>query len=279
MNKKYEYFKSEFELRLNSYIKENTLIAEAMNYSLLNGGKRIRPVLYLLFKDIFASVTEADYTFALSIEMIHTYSLIHDDLPAMDNDDYRRGKLTSHKVYGDAVAILAGDGLLNLAYENLFNLLKSNPNYIDCAKLLANYSSYTGMIYGQSLDLYFENKNATIKDVEEIILNKTSKLIALPIICGSDFMLEKTAFKIGKVFQIKDDILDIEGSKEKLGKSIGKDEKYGKNTYVSIVGLKKSKEYLIKLKDEIIHELDDFKPKKDFTVVKEIIEFVINRDY
>ncbi len=279
MNNTYEYFLSEFNSRLNNAIKDDTIIAEAMNYSLLNGGKRLRPVIYLMIKDMLGELKESDYLFAMSIEMIHTYSLIHDDLPAMDDDDFRRGKPSNHKVYGEAMAILAGDALLNYAYENLFKLLGEDMTYLKGATLLANYSSHTGMIYGQSLDIIYENKEANSDIVDDIILNKTSKLIALPFICGFGDSITETALKIGKVFQIKDDLLDIEGDKEKLGKTIGKDEKSGKNTFVKFNGIENSKIYLEQIKEAIINEFKLYEDRDKYNDFIEVIEFIIDRDY
>ncbi len=279
MNNTYEHFLREFNSRLDNIIKEETIIAKAMNYSLLNGGKRLRPVIYLMIKDMLGELKESDYRFAMSIEMIHTYSLIHDDLPAMDDDDFRRGKESNHKVFGEAMAILAGDALLNYAYENLFNLIKEDSAYLKSATLLANYSSHTGMIYGQSLDILYENKEASADIIEDIILNKTSKLIALPFICGFGDSITDTALKIGKVFQIKDDILDIEGDKAKLGKTIGKDEKSGKNTFVKINGLESAKNYLERVKDEIKTELEAYSDRDKYNDFIEVIEFIIDRDY
>ncbi len=279
MNNTYNKFMKEFNDRINTKIPSNSLISEAMNYSLLNGGKRLRPVLYLMIRDMLGELKESDYEFAMSIEMIHTYSLIHDDLPAMDNDDYRRGKESNHIVFGEAMAILAGDALLNYAYENLFKLIKEDPSYIEHAHLLSKFSSHTGMIYGQSLDIIYENKEADITVINDIILNKTSKLLALPLICGFGDEIKETAFKIGEVFQIKDDILDIEGDKEKLGKSIGKDEKSGKNTFVKINGLENSKRYLEKTKQEIKNSLLKYHTYDTYNDFIEVIEFLIDRDY
>ncbi len=279
MNNLYNHLMDEFNTRISNLIKEETTIAEAMNYSLLNGGKRIRPVIYLMIKDMLGELKESDYKFAMSIEMIHTYSLIHDDLPSMDNDDYRRGKASNHKVYGEAMAILAGDALLNYAYENLFHLLKEDSSYIDSAMLLANYSSHTGMIYGQSLDVLHENKEAHKEIVEEIVLNKTSKLLALPFICAFGNDIKETAFKIGRAFQIKDDILDVEGESEKIGKTIGKDEKSGKSTYIRTYGIKNTKIYLSKLRDEIISELKRYRSYDKYEEFIQVVEFIIDRDY
>ncbi len=279
MNNLYNKLMNEFNTRIADIIKEDTTIALAMKYSLLNGGKRLRPVLYLMIKDMLGTLKEADYQFAMSIEMIHTYSLIHDDLPAMDNDDYRRGKPSNHKEYGEAMAILAGDGLLNYAYENLLKLLKEDASYLESATLLANYASHSGMIYGQSLDIMYEKKEASKEIVEEIVLNKTSKLLALPFICGFGKEVEETAFKVGTAFQIKDDILDIEGESEKLGKTIGKDEKSGKNTFVKTYGLKNTKVYLSTLKSDILQEFEKYSSYDKFDDFIQVIEFIIDRDY
>ncbi len=223
----------------------NSKVKEAMNYSLLAGGKRIRPLLLLKTLKAFEVDERIGYPCASAIEMIHTYSLIHDDLPAMDNDTLRRGKPTCHVKYGEACAILAGDGLLTQAFVEVS---KSK----DVAKLLpyvAKYSGCDGMILGQIDDLSFENQsNITLEQLRQMHTNKTGKLLTLPLICGciladkeqyiEDFKIIGHA--IGLSFQIQDDILDILSSEEELGKNIGSDHESNKTTYVSFCGLKQA---------------------------------------
>ena len=199
-------------------------IIESMSYSLLGGGKRLRPVLFTETLKLFDIDFEKYLDIACVLEMIHTYSLIHDDLPAMDNDDLRRGKATNHKVYGEDIAILAGDSLLNLSYEILFDFLYENntrDNVLAC-RLIAKNSGIFGMIGGQVSDVINENKDINIKNLKYIHYNKTAKLIIASILsaghisgCKKEYItyLENYAYDIGMAFQISDDILDIIGDK------------------------------------------------------------------
>lgn len=274
-----------FDLRLKEFIKEDTLIAEAMNYSLLSGGKRVRKNLYLLFSKLFKDVDELDIDFAIAIEMIHTYSLVHDDLPCMDNDDLRRGKKTNHIVYGQAQATLAGDGLLNLAYEILFKLIKKDLSFIEPSLYLANSAGYKGMIYGQSLDILSENKKVANDIIEKIIINKTSKLIQAPIVCAMKRSKIEREYiynlgrNIGVIFQIKDDLLDVLADESKLGKTVGKDKELNKNTFVNYYGINKSKEKISDLYKDIKDDLVRLEEFGDIGEIRELISFIIERDY
>lgn len=229
--------------------RSDRLVLDAAAYSLLAGGKRVRPVLLLSFAALFGVPEEEALPFALSLECIHTYSLIHDDLPCMDNDDLRRGRPTNHKVYGEAMALLAGDALLNYAYEQLFSHAKT-PDQVAAAARIAKDAGVCGMIGGQCIDLEYEGKPLSPALLEELQDKKTAALLRAACVGGarlgtSDPMMldaaEKYATEVGLAFQIVDDILDVEGNEADLGKTIGKDAKEGKNTFVSLFGLSEAK--------------------------------------
>ena len=250
-------------------------LKQAMQYSLMAGGKRLRPVLALATAEIYGVEPEQVLPVACSIEMIHTYSLIHDDLPAMDNDDYRRGKLTSHKVFGEAMAILAGDALLNFAYENMINdaIASNDSRKLKAIGIVAKYAGALGMIGGQVIDLESEGKSIDIDKLKTMHRLKTGALIKAPVeaaavICGADEnefrLLSNYAANLGLAFQIKDDILDVEGSIEDMGKKPGSDALCGKSTYVSMYGLEKSKQLLENVTNEGIFFLEIFDKKAMF---------------
>ncbi len=226
------------------------ILGESMAYSLLNGGKRIRPVLMLACADMLGVEREEVLPFALALEMIHTYSLIHDDLPAMDNDDFRRGKPSNHKQFGEANAILAGDGLLNEAYALCFKECLKGEKYVLASQFLNECAGAYGMIAGQSADLAHSRENApmTADDLAYIYEHKTGKLLLAPvavvsILSGNKCYLTLDSFGklLGKLFQMTDDILDVTGEFSSLGKSIGKDEKENKLTCVKLYGLEGAK--------------------------------------
>lgn len=288
---KHKYFAELIEERLNLSIPEGnpycSTLKDAMRYSLLAGGKRLRPVLALATAEIFDSPVQKLLNFGCSIEMIHTYSLIHDDLPAMDNDDYRRGRLTNHKVYGEAMAILAGDALLNLAYENMIkdSAASSNPNKLKAMSIVAEYAGALGMIGGQVIDLESEGKEVEAEKLKTMHRMKTGALIKAPIeaaavICGADknqlALLSNYAANLGLAFQIKDDILDVEGSIENMGKKPGSDSIAEKSTYVTMYGLEESKSLLQKVTVEGISYLASYGKRADF--LKELAMSLINRD-
>lgn len=222
------------------------ILGESMKYSLQNGGKRVRPVLFLSAADLLGIEKEKVLPFAVALEMIHTYSLIHDDLPAMDNDDFRRGKPSSHKKFGEGNAVLAGDALLNTAYELLFEQALLGEKEAKAAKLICEYAGISGMIAGQSADLYFTSKNEEIKkeDLLYIYTQKTAKLLTAPFLATSILAggkgydaLSEFGTSLGMIFQITDDLLDMFGSFEKVGKSIGKDKKEDKLTSIKLFGV------------------------------------------
>ncbi|WP_313894409.1 farnesyl diphosphate synthase [Psychrobacillus sp.] len=240
-------------------IKAPAQLKEAMAYSLQAGGKRIRP-LYLLAVLEELNVQNKDaIVVASTIEMIHTYSLIHDDLPSMDNDDLRRGKPTNHKVYGEALAILAGDALVTLAFGIIARLESITADQkIKLIDQLSFASGAEGMVGGQVLDMHGEGKRLTLEQLEEVHVNKTGALLSFSILAGAIIAnasedvvnaLRKYAFHIGLAFQIQDDILDIESTSDQLGKTAGKDVLSEKNTYPSILTLAGAKEQLQKQYD------------------------------
>lgn len=265
----------------------------AMRYSLLAGGKRLRPVLALAVSNMLGGRVEDIMPYACAVEMIHTYSLIHDDLPSMDNDDYRRGRLTNHKVFGEAKAILAGDALLNFAYETMINDLSKDldadgaslHSKIKAMKIIANASGASGMIGGQVVDLESEGSNITTEILFYMHKNKTGALIKAPVLAAASICsakedefnrLEIFADKLGIAFQIRDDILDVEGNQEIMGKAINSDAAKMKSTYVSIFGLKKAKEMLVDTTNGAIEQITYFGEKGDF--LKELSLSLINRE-
>ena len=230
-------------------------IMEAMNYSVLAGGKRLRPMLMQETYRLFGGRSEVIEPFMAAIEMIHTYSLVHDDLPAMDNDEYRRGKKTTHAVYGEAMGILAGDALLNYAYETAaraFAMEPGNPGVCQAFQILTAKAGIYGMVGGQTVDVESEGKPGMTKEKLDFIYRlKTSALIEGAMLTGAVLagatqgeqkIIEQTAGEVGLAFQIQDDILDVTSTMEVLGKPIGSDEKNHKATYVSFEGLEKAKE-------------------------------------
>lgn len=251
-DEKYEQYLEIFNERLNEFlseIKPKTLPAlyDGVEYSVKNGGKRIRPVLCLAVSEMLnLDLKRASY-FALAIELIHSYSLVHDDLPAMDNDDYRRGKLSTHKKFGEANGILIGDGLLNLAFEEMLSLDNMSANEIAAMRMIAGKAGVLGMIKGQFLDL---NKDS---DDEKTLLlideYKTSMLLecavlSASLISGGKYYDELYDYSknLGLMFQFTDDILDVEGDFSVLGKSVNKDDSENKLTAVKVYGLKRAKE-------------------------------------
>lgn len=239
------------------------VIFEAMRYSLLAGGKRLRPMMVLAACEAVGGRKEDALPFACALEMIHTYSLIHDDLPAMDNDDYRRGRLTNHKVYGEDMAILAGDGLLHHAMETMADACLKNPTpqTTGAMKAIAHGAGIFGMLTGQVVDVFMEGKPLDQETLDFIHLNKTAAMIRGALeagaVCGgadektvAEFAL--AGEKIGVAFQILDDILDVTSTLEELGKPIHSDEKNQKTTYVTLFGIEKSREIAAKLSDEAI---------------------------
>lgn len=264
-------------------------IYESMRYSLLAGGKRLRPILCLATCELMGGSVAIAMPTACALEMIHTMSLIHDDLPAMDNDDYRRGKLTNHKVYGDDIAILAGDGLLAYAFEYVALHTKDVPadRILKVVARLGNTVGAAGLVGGQVLDLESEGKtDITAETLSFIHTHKTGALLETSVVSGailagaSDTEINKLsryAQNIGLAFQIVDDILDITATDEQLGKTAGKDLTARKATYPSIWGLKKSQAKAQELIDEAIAQLQDYDATAE--PLRAIAKFIITRNH
>ena len=264
-------------------------ILKAVNYSVLAGGKRLRPMLMQETYRMFGGAERVIEPFMAAIEMIHTYSLVHDDLPAMDNDEYRRGKETTWKVYGEAMGILAGDALLNLAFETAtqaFDLDPANPAIGRAMQILAKKAGIYGMVGGQVVDVESENTTDMTKDKLDFIYRlKTSALIESSMLIGAVLagateeeqkIIEQAAGKVGLAFQIQDDILDVTSTMEVLGKPIGSDEKNHKVTYVTYEGIEKAKDDVKALSTEAIKLVESLSGKNEF--LTELLSYLIARD-
>lgn len=290
-----EYLKSRREI-VDSHIvalledlEYPSVIAEGMKYSVLNGGKRLRPILLLMTLEILNQDMREGLSIGAAIELIHSYSLVHDDLPALDNDDYRRGKLTTHKKFGEAEAILIGDALLTHA----FNILSEKVEKISPEKLVkiialtSRYAGINGMIGGQMIDIQSEGKKIDLDTLKYIHSHKTGKMIKLPIeigcIIGNPDVKKREALieygeLIGLAFQIKDDILDIEGDFQKIGKPVGSDIELEKSTYPSLIGMENSKilleETLVRAK-KIMIETFGF---ENSLIFQKLADYIGNRE-
>ena len=255
LKEKTDFFETELKKELKELSYPET-IAKGMEYSILNGGKRLRPFLLFVTLELLNEDIKKGVKSAIALEMIHSYSLVHDDLPALDNDDYRRGKLTTHKVFGEAEGILIGDSLLTYAFYVLSqkNLeLLSSKQIVNIISKTSEYAGINGMIGGQMIDIESENKKIDLETLKYIHSHKTGKLIKLPIEIACIIanlekdkreILEEYADLIGLAFQVKDDILDVEGTFEDLGKPVGSDIDLHKATYPSILGMEESKKIL-----------------------------------
>ena len=278
-----QFLANQFE-EIDSY---NAPLRDAMKYGLLLGGKRVRPFLvYATGKMLGAETTALDYA-AATIEAIHAYSLIHDDLPAMDNDELRRGQPTCHIAFDEATAILAGDALQAFAFE----ILTDSPSLsaeqkLQLVKVLAQASGVQGMCLGQSLDLISEHKQVNLAELELIHRNKTGALLTaalkLGFICSPHFknkeleqQLERYSQAIGLAFQVQDDILDIEGDSAEIGKPVGSDLDLDKSTYPKLLGLDGAKQKAQELYQTALHELDNL--PFDATALRALAEFIVNR--
>ncbi len=285
---RYDEYVAIFNAYAQEYTEKNRtnppILGESMAYSLLNGGKRVRPVLALACADALGVAYEEVLPFALALEMIHTYSLIHDDLPAMDNDDFRRGKPSNHIRFGEANAILAGDGLLNEAYALCLQECMKGEKYVLAAQLLNECAGVKGMIVGQSADLHFTNAGGEVseEDLLYIYEHKTGKLLLAPIamtsiLSGNKYYLplERFGRLLGKLFQMTDDILDVTGDFAKLGKSIGKDEKENKLTCVRLYGLEGAKVQAEICAKDCRSLLEGVEGDTQF--LQELVDYVLNR--
>ena len=293
-------FKEEYQKRIESI--ENILekylpvqegyqkiIMEAMEYSLMAGGKRLRPMLMKESFTLFGGEGEIIEPFMAAIEMIHTYSLVHDDLPAMDNDEYRRGRKTTHVVYGEDMGILAGDALLNYAFETACRAFDIAPEQSSCIgqalKILAGKAGIYGMIGGQVVDVKESGHILTGDMLDFIYRLKTSALIESSMMIGAVLAgadtgdtekMEKIARRIGLAFQIQDDILDVTSTTEVLGKPVHSDEKNEKTTYVTWKGLEESKEEVSRMTEEAVRELRTMQADGGF--LEELLESLVYRE-
>lgn len=287
--KKYQkQVNSELEKYLRKQEVPEKMLNKSMEYSLMAGGKRLRPILVIATYEIFRKDIEKCMPYAVAIEMVHNFSLIHDDLPAIDNDDLRHGKPTNHKKFNEATAILAGDGLLNYAYMVISDDLK-NTKQEDFENKLKVFNEFSlavdRMIAGEYIDTEYEGKQITDEYLEYIHKNKTGALLKLCVRMGAILAnsnitdlekLTRYAEKIGLAFQIKDDILSEEGNEEVLGKPVGNDKELEKCTYVSKYGLQGAKEILEKITKEAIDELKEYGDKAEF--LKELALYIKNRN-
>lgn len=265
------------------------VLNESIEYSLMAGGKRLRPTLVLSTYSLFKNDLEKCFPYSIAIEMIHNFSLIHDDLPGIDNDDFRHGKLTNHKKFNEATAILAGDSLLNGAYIVISNDFKNTTDNLEIEKKIKIFNEFSlsvdRMIAGEYVDTEYEGKDISTEDLQYIHENKTGALLKLSVRMGAILGganekeiddLTSYAEKIGLAFQIKDDILSEEGDEKVLGKPVGNDKKLKKCTYVSKYGLEKSKEILDKITKEAIEKLESFGNKAEF--LKELALYIETRN-
>jgi geranylgeranyl diphosphate synthase type II len=293
-------------IELKSYIKQKNLIinaslekmiqdsqssptlVKAMRYSLMAGGKRIRPVLCLAACEAVGGLPEDALTAACALEMIHTYSLIHDDLPAMDDDELRRGKATCHIAFDEATAILAGDALLTLAFEVLSSVPLTDGNqaaqWLRVIRFISQAAGFRGMVQGQMLDIASEGLNLSADELETMHRLKTGALIETSLACGALIggadqrqrdLLNGYARKIGLAFQVADDILNVEGNSELMGKSTGTDNLREKSTYPSVLGIQASREFAEKLVQESLQALKTFDKRAD--PLRDIARYIIER--
>lgn len=269
--------------------KAKSLIVDSMLYSLNAGGKRIRPRLLLEMCLAFSGDIERAKPFALAIEMIHTYSLIHDDLPSMDDDDLRRGKPTNHKVFGEDIAILAGDALLNFAHELMITSAlnqKGDMTLLSAAHEISKAAGVRGMILGQVADIKYHNDSITTEILDFINANKTGKLLTAAIVSGGIIggandkeveLLRSIGYDMGLLFQIVDDVLDVIGDEAVIGKRIQNDVQNHKKTYPGLLGLEEAQTEVRKLSQEIEKKIDRLSIDPSF--LKSLNEFLVKRNY
>lgn len=276
LNKKTE----EIEAVLKSYLPAEEgfakTMAQAMNYSVTAGGKRLRPMLIQETYRLFGGTEKAAEPFMAAMEMIHTHSLVHDDLPALDNDDYRRGRLTTHKVYGEAMGVLSGAALLNYAYETMakaFAMTAFPERAVRALTVMADKTGLHGMLGGQSVDVENDGRPLTKEMLDYIYKNKTSALLEASMMTGAILagapepeirQMEKAAGSIGLAFQIQDDILDVTSTREELGKPVHSDEKNKKTTYVTLFGIEEASHQVEALSEEALAILKELDQKNEF---------------
>lgn len=262
-------------------------LASAMNYSMTAGGKRLRPMLMQETYRLFGGEGDLVEPFMAAMEMIHTHSLVHDDLPALDNDEYRRGKKTTHAVYGESMAILCGDALLNYAYETAFlafGMTKQADRVGRALQILGEKTGIYGMLGGQTLDIQNDGKPLTTEQLDYIYANKTSALLEGSMMIGAAlagasedeiFLIESVGYRVGIAFQIQDDILDVTSTMEELGKPVFSDEKNNKTTYVTLRGIEAAKAEVKRLSEEAIDSLKELGFENPF--LNALIESLITR--
>lgn len=281
----------EIEKLLTTYLPQETgfqkTVLEAVNYSVLAGGKRLRPLLMKETYQMFGGEGKVVEPFMAAMEMIHTYSLVHDDLPAMDNDEYRRGKKTTHAVYGEAMGILAGDALLNLAFETAAGAfdMETSPRTAKAVQILSGKAGIYGMIGGQVVDVESEGQPLSREKLDFIYRLKTSALIEAAMMVGAVLAgasdeevaaMERVAGDVGLAFQIQDDILDVTSTLEVLGKPIHSDDKNNKTTYVTLEGLDKAKKDVEEISERALSTLASLEHKNAF--LEELIRMLITRE-
>ena len=270
----------EAEHVIREYLPEESgfakTMAEAMNYSMTAGGKRLRPILIRETYELFGGKDKLCEPFMAAMEMIHTHSLIHDDLPALDNDDYRRGRLTTHKVYGEAIGVLSGVALLNRAYEvmlSAFDLTEDKDRVIAAMRIIADKTGINGMLGGQSVDVENDGKPLEHKMLDYIYKHKTSALLEASMMAGAVLggadeqelaLVESAASDIGLAFQIRDDILDVTSTSEELGKPVHSDEKNNKITYVTLFGTEEASRQVEALSESAVSSLEKLNRKNEF---------------
>ncbi|MCH4192296.1 MAG: polyprenyl synthetase family protein [Butyrivibrio sp.] len=291
LQKRVEYAEQVIEKYLPAAEGNQKTVIEAMNYSVLAGGKRLRPVLLRESFELFhGTPEELAQPFMAAMEMIHTYSLVHDDLPAMDNDEYRRGRKTTHAVYGAGMATLAGDGLLNYAFETALKASafagEHQDRLIAALKVLGEKAGIYGMVGGQCADIEAEKRSdLTQEELLFIHENKTAAMIESSLMIGAILAgaaeadvqkMQRIGHNIGVAFQIQDDILDVTGNQEELGKPIGSDEKNGKTTYVTLFGLEKSKQDVAALSEEAVRLTQQLGEEDAFLL--QLIRWLISRE-
>lgn len=285
-----EDLKNAFEEALSAYLEqthfEPKILDESIRYSLLLGGKRLRPVLMLACAQMLGGKAQDVLPLVIALEMIHTYSLIHDDLPAMDNDDFRRGQPSNHKKFGEGQAILAGDALLSQAFSICVEECKKGRTYINGVSEICKNAGPYGMVAGQAADLFYQDGENVGKSVADfIVLNKTAKMIQSAVVVpayiyGVDenirSILEQFAVNFGFLFQITDDILDVEGSFEKLGKTVGKDAKENKMSCVNLYGMDKARELAEAYKENCLKFLGELPFECSF--FESLVQYVRSRE-
>ena len=287
--KQYEQYKSYIDDRLNILIEDinDSQVVKAMKYSLNIGGKRIRPIFVLAFCDLCGGSIDEALDIACAIEMIHTYSLIHDDLPCMDDDNLRRGKPSCHVKFGQATALLAGDALLTLAFDIVSNSKIKDSDKIKIIKILSKAAGYRGMILGQDLDINSDDE-LDLKTLNKIHNLKTGKLIKASVVTGcvisnsSEIEIEAAQLygkKVGLAFQIKDDILDIIGNEEVVGKPVFSDKNNKKITYVNLIGIKNCEKKVNELSTEAINILNSSFSDNNRDFIIGLTKFLLDRNY